>query len=90
MYLVLRASGRRAVRRSVRQVIFKNWNYQCPSITHTHKHTVTKSAQIKWVMIQMQFSLSSRMIKTKIMTPFEAPGSLLQIESNQGSVALFV
>ena len=44
--------------------------------------------QIKWDTIQMEFSLSSRTIKTKIMTPFEAP--LLQIESNRRSVALFV
>ena len=48
------------------------------------------SVQIKWDMIQMEFSLSSRTIKTKIMTPFEAPGNLLQIESNRRSVALFV
>ena len=30
------------------------------------------------------------MIQTKIMTPFEAPGNLLQIETNRRSVALFV
>ena len=48
------------------------------------------SAQIKWDMIQMDFSLSIPTIKTKIMTPLEAPGNLLQIESNRRSVALFV
>ena len=48
------------------------------------------SAQIKWATIQMEFSLSSRTRKTKIMIPFKAPGNFLQIESNRRSVALFV
>ena len=48
------------------------------------------SAQIKWAIIQMEFSLSSRSRITKIMTPFKAPGNFLQIESNRRSVALFV
>ena len=38
----------------------------------------------------MEFFLSFQMIKTKIITPFEAPGNLLKIESNQSSVAQFV
>ena len=48
------------------------------------------SVQIKRAMLQMAFSLSFQMIKTKIMTPFKAPGNFLEIESNQRSVASFV
>ena len=33
-----------------------------------------------------EFSLSSQMIKTKIMTPFEGPGNLLKIKSNHRSL----
>ena len=52
----------------------------------THDMTY-HSAQIKWAMLQMEFSLSFRMIKSKIMTPFEAPGNFLKVESNQRFVA---
>ena len=45
------------------------------------------SAQIKWAMLQMEFSLFFKMIKSKIMTPFEAPGNLLDIESNRRFLA---
>ena len=41
-------------------------------------------------LIQKEFFLSSRTRKTKIMTPFKAPGNFLEIESNRRSVALFV
>ena len=55
-----------------------------------HKEERYHSAQIKWAIIQKEFFLSSRTRKTKIMTPFKAPGNFLQIESNRRSVALFV
>ena len=58
--------------------------------TKIKKSNQYHSAQIKWAIIQMEFSLSSRTRKTKIMTPFKAPGNFLQIVSNRRSVALFV
>ena len=45
------------------------------------------SAQIKCTMLKREFSLSFQMIKTKIMTPFKAPGNLLKIKSNHRSLA---
>ena len=52
----------------------------------TDSHPLTPPSESALLRVQKNAFLF-QMIKTEIMTPFEAPGNLLKIESNQRSMA---
>ncbi len=70
---------------SIQFIDLRPCNYRPLRSAHSYN-----SAQIKWDILQIEFSLSFKMIKTKIISPFEAPGNVLKIESNRRFVAWFV